>query len=190
GKKEIAFPAAPYAHFGGRIVKTLYQPYENINQAPGAIRYPIELRSLDKLIELWQEGIRLYEAAINAAPERKREHLSWELNMGKFMLHAFKTCRNTKQWWLLNQAMIHAPNTKVALERLDEIEALAKQEIQNAQEAIPYVQKDSRLGWEPSMEYVGDEWHINWKIRQVNSVINGDIADYRKILENTAKAGF
>ena len=190
GKKEIAFPAAKYAHFGGGIVKTLYQPYENVNQPPGAIRYPIELRSLDRLIAMWKEGIALYEAAVAAAPERKREHLSWELNMGRFMLHAFITCRNTKQWWLLNQALVNATKAKDALETLDRIEALAKQEIENARQAIPYVQKDSRLGWEPSMEYVGDEWHINWKIRQVTSVINGDIADYRSILKLTAEAGF
>ena len=69
---------------------------------------------------------------------------------------------------------------------LDEIEALAKEEIKNAESAIPLVEADSRLGWEPSMEYVGDVWHLNWKIRQVNSALL-EIADYRKILSLTGE---
>ena len=46
---------------------------------------------------------------------------------------------------------------------------------------MKYVELDSRLGWEPSMEYVGDVWHLDWKIRQVHSALR-EIADYRKIL--------
>ena len=65
---------------------------------------------------------------------------------------------------------------------LDKIEALAHAEIANAENAIPFVEQDSRLGWEPSMEYVCDKWHLEWKIRQVKSVLSGDIATYRGIL--------
>jgi hypothetical protein len=65
---------------------------------------------------------------------------------------------------------------------LDQIEELAAKEIQNAQEDIPAVEVDSRLGWEPSMEYVCDKWHLEWKIRQVNSALR-EIATYRKMLE-------
>ena len=70
-----------------------------------------------------------------------------------------------------------------ALKLLDKIEELALAEIANAQSAIPFVEQDSRLGWEPSMEYVCDKWHLEWKIRQVKSVIDGDIASYRGILK-------
>lgn len=183
GAKEIPFPASPYASNGAGIIKTLYQPFENINQPPGSIRFPIELRSLDKTIAIWSKGIALYEAAIAAAPEHKRARLFFELNLGKFMLHSFITCRNVKQWWLLNQALLTAPDAQQGLDLLAQIENLAKQEINNTMESIPLVEADSRLGWEPSMEYVCDKWHLDWKIRQVNSVINGDIADYRTILK-------
>ena len=52
-----------------------------------------------------------------------------------------------------------------------EIEA----EIQNAQQTIPLVEADSRLGWEPSMEYIGSVYHLNWKIRQVRQVLDTEI---------------
>ena len=39
---------------------------------------------------------------------------------------------------------------------------------------------DSRLGWEPSMEYVGDEKALRWKLRQLDFDINYTINDFKK----------
>lgn len=182
GGKEIKFPTAPHAHFGYKIIKTLYQPFENINQPPGGLRYPVELRELDRFLDLWDKGIAAYEEAIRLAPERKRPELEQELNLGKFIRTSAQTCRNTKEWWLLNQALLSSADRSRSLELLDQIEALAEAEIENAKSAIPYVEKDSRLGWEPSMEYVCDKWHIEWKIRQLSLVIKNEIRDFRTIL--------
>ena len=55
------------------------------------------------------------------------------------------------------------------------MENLLKEEMLNAESAIPFVQKDSRLGWEPSMEYMTDEEHIRWKLRQIDFVLNTEI---------------
>ena len=64
---------------------------------------------------------------------------------------------------------------------VDKIEALAHEEIANANDTIAAVECDSRLGWEPSMEYVCDKWHLEWKIRQVNYAVS-EIQAYRKML--------
>ena len=45
-----------------------------------------------------------------------------------------------------------------------EMADIARDEIENARGAIPDVQADSRLGWEPSMEYMCDQAHLEWKI--------------------------
>ena len=66
----------------------------------------------------------------------------------------------------------------------DELEALLKQEVENAKSAIEYVESDSRLGWEPSMLYIGDAWHINWKLRHSEYVLEKEIPMLRKCLEN------
>ena len=50
----------------------------------------------------------------------------------------------------------------------------------NAESAIPFVEKDSRLGWEPSMEYMTDKWHIEWKLRQCQYVLDKEIPTIRK----------
>ena len=91
------------------------------------------------------------------------------------------TTMNIKKWWQLNMAMQTCATAEEAEKYLDKIEALAHAEIKNAEETIPVVEFDSRLGWEPSMEYVCDKWHLEWKIRQVNSALR-EIAAYRHML--------
>jgi hypothetical protein len=182
GNKEIQFPTAPHAHFGYRIIKTFYQPYENKDQFPGKMRYPAEVRSLEKMLALWDEGLALMKEALPLIPARKKERAEREINLGEFIRCAIITGTNVKRWWLLNNALVACEDPKEALTLLDKIEALANAEIANAESAIPFVEMDSRLGWEPSMEYVCDKWHLEWKIRQVKSVLSGDIATYRTIL--------
>ena len=67
------------------------------------------------------------------------------------------------------------------LKKLDEIEALAAEEIANVKDCFEAVRTDSRIGWEPSMAYVCDEWHLDWKLRQMESALR-EVAAYRKMV--------
>jgi hypothetical protein len=60
--------------------------------------------------------------------------------------------------------------------------ALAQRAIRNAEAAIPLVAADSRLGWEPSMEYMTDAAHLEWKIRQVRKVLETSLPAFRNNL--------
>jgi hypothetical protein len=82
---------------------------------------------------------------------------------------------------MLNIKLLGCSDAAEANSILDRLEAMAKAEIANAESAIPLVDADSRLGWEPSMEYVTDRWHIEWKIRQVNYML-GEIAEFRELV--------
>ena len=61
-------------------------------------------------------------------------------------------------------------------------EALLNEELENVCDTIPLVEYDSRLGWEPSMLYMTDKWHLEWKVRQVRYVIDSEIGRYRQAL--------
>lgn len=175
--KEIQFPTAPQAHFGWRIIKTLYQPYENSNQAPGFLRFPVELRELRKMEAEWLDGLRQLEG-VSDSPEGM-----YLAALGQFILCSIRTVIHIKTWWGLNMQLQLSPSVQAALDRLDEIEQLAREELANALEALPAVRADSRLGWEPSMEYVCDEWHLDWKRRQLESALL-EIAQYHEIVQN------
>ncbi len=175
--KEIKFPTAPHAHFGSAIIKTLYQPYENANQAPAFMRYPAELRSLERMLAEWENGLSEAEQTA-VTPEGERLAA-----LGRFIRNSILTTIHIKQWWLLNMKLQLSDSEESALETLAEIEKIARAEISNAEDTIPSVECDSRLGWEPSMEYVCDRHHLEWKIRQVNSVLT-EIEIYRNIIRN------
>ena len=179
--KEIQFPTAPHAHFGHRIVKTFYTPYENAEQTPGFLRYPAELRSLEKMLDFWNKGVAAAGKAVEYADEAKRDEARRLEGLGRFIRNSVITTMNIKKWWQLNMAMQNSRTAEEAEEFLDKIEALAHAEIKNAEDTIPVVEFDSRLGWEPSMEYVCDKWHLEWKIRQVNSALR-EITAYRRML--------
>ena len=100
------------------------------------------------------------------------------LGLGQFIRHCVQTTINTKRWWLLKQRLEIEPEQASAI--LDEMVKLAEAEIANAQASIPLVEADSRLGWEPSMEYMTDRVHLEWKIAQVRAVIDEEIPEYRR----------
>ena len=56
-----------------------------------------------------------------------------------------------------------------------EMKALAEAEIENARRTIPLVELDSRLGYEPSMEYIGDKEHLLWKIEKTKEALEKEI---------------
>lgn len=188
GGKEIQFPTSPGAHFGWKIIKTLYQPYESLRQSPGFLRFPAELRALRRLHAAFEKGLSLLDEARRAAPERKREALDSQINLGRFIASSVLTACHVKEWYLLNAKLLAATGADEANALLDRLEALALAEIANAESAIPLVEADSRLGWEPSMEYVTDAWHLDWKIRQVRTMLEGELRPFRELVNLRAEA--
>lgn len=180
--KELQFPTAPHAHFGYQIIKTLYMPYENANQSPGPLRYPSEIRELEKMLSMWEEGLSCLKAALPLIPENRKQNGELLYALGKFIRNSIRTTLHMKNWWILNMKLQIPSDRKTMLSILDQIEALALEEIANVKDTFDAVRTDSRLGWEPSMEYVCDEWHLEWKLRQMESML-GETAAYRKMIE-------
>jgi len=61
-----------------------------------------------------------------------------------------------------------------------EMRAVAEDEILNAENTLPIVDRDSNIGWEPCMEYIGDREHIEMKIRQVKVMLDFELSVYEK----------
>ena len=181
--KEILFPTAPYAQFpNNTIVKTLYMPYENVNQSPGIMRYPLEIEDLRKMKEMWSRGVELAEQALADMPAgRKHDNGERLLALGSFILHSISTTINIKDWWILNMKMQGESTRDAILPYLDRMEELAKKEMENVRATIPWVRIDSGIGWEPSMLYVCDEWHLQWKLRQMESMLR-EVQSYRAMV--------
>ena len=60
------------------------------------------------------------------------------------------------------------------------IEKLLKKERANAVAALELVRRDSALGFEPSMEYIGGEAGILWKLKHLDFVMEQEVPAYRR----------
>ncbi|MBP1994487.1 hypothetical protein [Paenibacillus eucommiae] len=184
-RKKVSIPSSWHALFGSQIVSVPYEPAEGARQSLGRARYDVEIASLERMAALWRQGNACLEEALGFTSARKQEEGSRLLVMNQFIVHVVQTAIHIKQWWKLKQRLFNEPHPVMAGAILDEMEQLALQEIANAEAAIPLVNADSRLGWEPSMDYMTDEAHLRWKIAQVNSVLEDEFLNYRKSLALT-----
>ena len=174
----IPIPSSPEAMFGNRICCPTYPNSADARDSLTSIRIHEEMKSQENMLKLIHEGNLILEGA--AIKNEKLLHL---LNLGKFIENTVKTGIHAKQWQVLKNRLYVSDSKMDAKLILDEMEQLLNAEIAVAEATIPLVEADSRLGWEPSMLYMTDKWHLEWKIRQVNYVLNVEIAEYRKSLQ-------
>ncbi len=171
---------APYAMFGNRIYHSYYTHWYSHEVmfdkgTPVAVRLAAEIRSLEVMLDYMQRGVDILEKL-----DGKNDRLLYLENLGRYIVCCIQTGIHAKEWFKLLSRFNNAETNSEALEILDSMEALLQREISNAEAAIPLAEQDSRLGWEPSMEYMADAEHIRWKIRQLHYVINTEIAAQRR----------
>ena len=179
--RRLVPPSASYAHFGAQIVEPKYDPFIWLDYSETSIpqiRIHHEIGQLIKMAECLQEGINIIEML-----ENKNDALEELLDLGKYILCSVCTALHVKQFVAAKAKLDASENPQDMKQFIDKMEEIALEEIQNAKSAIPLVQKNSRLGWEPSMEYLGDEAHILWKIRQVEYMLENEL----KILKDGIK---
>ena len=121
---------------------------------------------------LWQEGLTLLSTLIPAMPEGlKAENGRYLAALGQYILCSIRTVINIKRWYIANKKLQMESDSAKALKLLDELAAIIADEKTNVHNTIPAVEFDSRLGWEPSMEYVCDKTRLDWKLRQLESTL-------------------
>ncbi len=173
---DVVFPSADYAHFGSRILKTLYRSHK-----PADV--PVEIRLLRRLSARWDQGLSCLRKAVEQTPERKQGKVRDLLRLGEFVRNSVVTTIHVKRWFL-QQEILRAAASDGAAKRaaLAEMRQIAEEELRNAAATIPLVEADSRLGWEPSMEYMTDRSHLEWKLAQVRQVLDETMPEYERSL--------
>lgn len=198
-EETVQIPTVPHAiHGGNKITYPNYaysQAVRNtdsftLNVGFRHCRLNGELRSLSTMLQLQHTGrMKLEGIAEHLTGIRKADCLQL-CNMIRFMEHTVTTVIHAKQWAKYRWEFFTTTEPQALRDWVDSMIVLAKEEIQNAQQTIPIVESDSRLGWEPSMEYIGDAQHIRWKIRQVTQVIENELEHYYDVIAQMEKNNF
>ena len=147
------------------------------NISPYAVRIHKELTNLREMEKCMTEGIEIMKSC-----KTKDDYNDFLriINLGEFILCCIRTVINVKRWFIFRQQLFVESNREKLLEAIEEMEKILDDEVLNAESAIPLVEADSRLGWEPSMEYQSDAWHIRWKLKEIDYVRNTELASFRK----------
>ena len=194
-QQDAQIPTVPHAFFGGnRICKTLYPV--DLSVKADQIEYEIAQNTLvedylhragdlleEILPELTQmqlaEGqrmwalVRFMQYTCQTVLHVKQWHkLKWQLG---FRIDPTETAKSKKAVITFREEVFNALSKEEREQIIRQMEALAEAELENARRTIPLVQLDSRLGFEPSMEYIGDEAHILWKIQTTKSALETEI---------------
>ena len=118
-----------------------------------------EIEVLAPSVKAYDDGAAAFERMAGALSGRQRMRALRTANFARYLARTVETGLNMKrgaQAW-------EARDEKALM-------AVARDEYANAKAAIPLVRADSRLGWEPSMEYGGGEEQIKWKLGKMESL--------------------
>lgn len=181
--KDVQIPSNPDAHFGSRIVFKRYidsslHAFFTDTMMPLSVRLEKECASQEKMLSCMKKGVAL----LYAAPQRN-EKLDELTNLCHFIQNCARTGVNAKRWHML----VCRSNAAFEVEQLrgiyDKMDVLLNQEREVVLDTIPLVERDSRLGWEPSMLYMTDKWHLEWKLRQLDYVQGHELDIFRRSLD-------
>jgi sugar phosphate isomerase/epimerase len=193
-KNDVKIPSVPYAHFGGnKICFTNYGSddlYKITARSMGGSnilqqRLPVEIRSIEKMLECFKRGGDILERVTGRLEGSRRCYGERMVNLGRFIERCAGTTINVKRWNICKALVRSETDSKKLYDLFNEMIKIGRDEISNTLKAIPLVQRDSRLGFEPSMEYIADEKHIRWKIRQVTQVIEKEIPKFIDLVEDS-----
>lgn len=173
--RQIQIPSPAHAMFGNSIVVPSYctEFYGRANLI--GERIWVEIKHLETMKTLLDRGISILEEI----EETANDALLYLLNLGRYMSCYVQTGINAKYWHTLISQFDYYRDKENLGKVLDEMEKLLHAEQANAKQAIEYVSLDSRLGWEPSMEYMGDRQKIEWKLRQIEYVLAVELKNYK-----------
>ena len=164
------FPCPPYASFGVRIARlnyldvSGYRPELGERKKLDGERMAKELELLESMQEKLGRGADIFDAITAALPCGRAEKARRMAGLGRFMQRTVITAINVK-----HGALAHLAGNKA------EVLAWAKREYANAKAALPLVEQDSRLGWEPSMEYVGGVEQVQWKLNRMRETYGDEV---------------
>ena len=172
--KKFVFKSVPSAMNGRNdICHPDYDYGKTGNGAPNDLEGEIRCFGIarDKILS---SSAKLYALAEKAESEFESNNLTDAAQILEYIGRSAATAVNVKEFKKRKDILLSLP-AKKQKQTAREMKETALREIENSKATIPLVRKNSRLGYEPSMEYMGDEEHIKIKIAQVRRMIKNEL---------------
>lgn len=174
-KRVLNVPYDKQSHYGGRIHYPEYTKVpaqDRIMHTASSIRMPKEIEWLEDASDDMVKGIEILKSL-----EDKNENLERLINLAEYINCCILTVRNVKQWYIAKSKLSVETDREKAKALLNDMRAAINNEKEVVKAAIPLTERDSRIGWEPSMEYIGHTPNLYWKLKQLEYVESVEIAN-------------
>lgn len=172
--KELKMPDRMPTIHGNRIYKVLEQNRDTFRNSPYSVRIWDEMRYAKVAIKHTKNAIKLLKTIKNKSVELQRLQ-----NMAEFMVCCHQTILNFQNFYVLRKKLLSAPTNEEVYKIELQIEKLAEKERKNVLAAIPLVEKDSSLGYEPSMDYACDKAALEWKLKHLDFLVEKELDPYK-----------
>jgi hypothetical protein len=162
----------------GYFMIPAYKPKNGTHQSSTAmsgVRIPAETKRLEKVLALLRKGCAELEDLAD-----KNEEMCYLINLGHFMECIVTTGIHAKTWYLTISRLPLESDKDIVNQLLAQAEQVLDAERENVLRALPLVKQDSRLGWDPRMEYVCDPARLEWKLRLLDYVQTTELDKFRK----------
>ena len=140
-------------------------------------KFDYEIKNYRIAEDYYNKAVEIFEEILPSVPERKREDAQRIAGLCKFIRNTMRTAVGIKEFAKL-KFILRDTHGEERNEIVDKLLALCKAEEQNALDTIPLVEFDSRLGYEPSMEYMTDKAHIDWKLTLLREVMENELPSF------------
>ena len=168
-------PDPPGVHFGYDICFVHNYHDDGSQAAPYCLRRPDEIARCKKALELVRAGLRIMKTISVKSAELKKL-----MNMLEYMCRTHQTAINFKELTVVLDKMRAEDNADRLYRLTVKLENILLKERRNAEAAIPLVERDSALGYEPSMEYIGGADAIRWKLKHLDMMLQYSVPAYRR----------
>lgn len=154
-----------------------YQPKNGTHQSATAmsgVRIPLERKRLEAMLVQLKEGCERLEKL----PD-KNEELCYLINLGHFMECFVITGIHAKDWYLIVNRLPMESDKKTVERLIAQANCVLDAERENVLRALPIVKRDSRLGWDPRMNYVCDSAYLEWKLKLLEYAQQVELERYK-----------
>ena len=143
-------------------------------------RLELETKAFKSCAERMISAAEEIKAIAETLDEGKRDNARRIAGVAEFVGRTYLTTYHVKLWFKAKTDL--AEKRADALGLLAELKRIGALEIENVKATIPLVEFDSRLGYEPSMDYTTDRWHLEWKLELTEKILNKEIPELEKEL--------
>ncbi len=154
-------PANPLYSFCTGYRATMWGfPYDDLEGWRGPYPPEVFAQQFDRVADAWQPGAEDLKAAVEMAPENRREAVKGDLRFAQAAGIIFKSTANQARFILAREVLakplwdsLNGQPAEVRQQQLAELKRCLKSEIELARQLFVIAHEDSRIGYEPTCQY-------------------------------------